>query len=64
MSVKTTQSKAIIDKGVSCNATIIKLTNHQFDHFVTICDKKSKLSKVILSAAKRLDDNGLTEYVL
>jgi uncharacterized protein (DUF1778 family) len=36
--------------------TSIKLTNAQFDHFITICnDTEQKPSKRILDAAKRLD---------
>lgn len=36
----------------------IKLTNQQFDQFMAICDSAPKPSKAILSAAKRLDDEG------
>jgi uncharacterized protein (DUF1778 family) len=36
----------------------IKLTNQQFDQFMAICDEAPKPSKAILSAAKRLDDEG------
>lgn len=36
----------------------IKLTNEQFDNFLTICDAAQEPSKKILDAAKRLDEEG------
>jgi uncharacterized protein (DUF1778 family) len=36
----------------------IKLTNEQFDQFMVVCDNSIKPSEAILSAAKRLDEEG------
>jgi len=41
------------------NETTIKLTNEQFDHFLSVCnDSTLKPSEELISAAKRLDKEG------
>lgn len=41
------------------NETTIKLTNEQFEHFLSVCnDSTLKSSEELISAAKRLDKEG------